>query len=114
VIEDAVKLAVDGKHTGIGFVIVITGGPVTAFISKLADGAEVQPVELVTVKEYIPETRFETVVVIPLPVTVTLPGVRVNVHAPLVGNPLRTTLPVGTSALGCVIVLIMGGLGVAG
>jgi hypothetical protein len=35
------------------------------------------------------------VVPVPLPVVIP-PGVRVNVHVPLAGKPLSTTLPVGT------------------
>ena len=48
-----------------------------------------------------------------LPVVVTLPGVRVNVHEPE-GKPLNTTEPVGTAQVGCVIVPTVGFDGVAG
>ena len=54
------------------------------------------------------------VVLVPVPVVVTAPGVLVNVHVPDDGNPLNTTLPVATLHLGCVMVTTVGGVGVAG
>ena len=48
-----------------------------------------------------------------LPVVVTLPGLRVNVHVPD-GKPLNATEPVATAQVGCVIVPIAGAIGVAG
>ena len=42
-----------------------------------------------------------------LPVVVTLPGLRVNVHEPD-GNPLNTTEPVVTLQVGCVTVPTVG------
>ena len=54
------------------------------------------------------------VVLVPVPVVVTAPGVLVNVHVPEDGNPLNTTLPVATLHLGCVMVTTVGGVGVAG
>ena len=65
-------------------------------ITTLPDATEVHPAELVTVQEYVPDTRPEIVVLVPVPVVVTPPGVRVNVHVPLAGNTLNTTLPVAT------------------
>ena len=54
------------------------------------------------------------VVVVPVPVEVTAPGVLVSVHIPVAGNPFNTTLPVATAHVGCVIVPIAGVVGVPG
>ena len=54
------------------------------------------------------------VVDVPVPVVVMLPGVRVNVQVPDEGSPLRTTLPVVTEHVGCVIVPTTGAVGVTG
>lgn len=54
------------------------------------------------------------VVVEPVPVDVAPPGVTVTVHVPLDGNPLKTTSPVATEQLGCVIVPTAGAIGVVG
>ena len=54
------------------------------------------------------------VVVVPVPVIVTPPGVLVNVQVPDDGNPLNTTLPVATPHAGCVIVPIVGAVAVVG
>ena len=51
---------------------------------------------------------------VPVPVVVTPPGVLVNVQVPDDGNPLNTTLPVATLHVGCVMVTTVGGVGVAG
>lgn len=34
---------------------------------------------------------------VPLPVVIVPPGVLINVHVPVAGNPLNTTLPVDTA-----------------
>jgi hypothetical protein len=91
-----------------------TGGPVDEYIPNSADDAEIQPAELVTVKEYVPSTKLEIVIVLPLPVDVKLPGESVNCQVPLTGNPFITTLPVGESIPGWVIVPIKGGVGISG
>ena len=54
------------------------------------------------------------VVLVPVPVEVTFPGVLVNVHIPVEGKPLNTTLPVATEQVGCVIAPITGAVGAAG
>ena len=56
----------------------------------------------------------EIVVLVPVPVVVTPPGVRVNVHLPVAGNPSSLTLPVDTVHVGWVIVPTIGADGVAG
>ena len=61
-----------------------------------------------------PAARPEIVVLIPVPFVVTAPGLRVNVHVPLEGNPFNTTLPVATAQVGWVMVPITGAAGVAG
>ena len=54
------------------------------------------------------------VVVVPVPVEITTPGILVIVHTPVAGNPLSTTLPDATAHVGCVIVPIAGADGEAG
>ena len=49
-----------------------------------------------------------------MPVLVTEPGLRVNVHVPLEGKPLNATLPVANAHVGCVSVPTTGALGVDG
>ena len=49
------------------------------------------------------------VVLVPVPVVVTPPGVLVKVHVPTAGKPLNTTDPVATAHVGCVIAPITGG-----
>ena len=49
-----------------------------------------------------------------MPVVVTAPGLRVNVHVPDDGNPLSATEPVVTAHVGCVIVPTVGAAGAAG
>jgi hypothetical protein len=53
------------------------------------------------------------VVEVPVPVVVTDPGVLVNVHVPVDGRPLNTTLPVAKAHVGCVMVPTMGAVGLA-
>ena len=60
-----------------------------------------------------PAARPEIVVLIPVPFVVTPPGLRVNVHVPLEGNPFNTTLPVATQ-VGWVMVPATGAAGVRG
>jgi hypothetical protein len=83
-------------------------------IVTFADDTEVHPCELVTVNVYVPGGIDEIVVLIPVPVVVLPPGVRVRVHEPAAGKPFNTTLPVETVHVGCVIVPIDGAAGVAG
>ena len=47
-----------------------------------------------------PEGITDTVVVVPVPVVVTPPGVRVTVQVPDEGKPLSTTPPVDTAHVG--------------
>ena len=83
-------------------------------IVTLAEGAEIHPSALVTVKVYVPAGIPETVVLVPVPVVVTAPGERVSVHVPEEGKPLSTTLPVATSHVGWVMVPTEGAEGVGG
>jgi hypothetical protein len=73
-----------------------------AFITAFDDGAEVQPVEFVTVKVYVPGDIPEITVDNVLPKTVLPPGLIVTVHDPA-GNPFRVTLPVASAQVGWVI-----------
>lgn len=83
---------------------LITTGPVSA---------EIHPDSLVTVKVYEPAASPLTVVLVPVPLVVILPGIRVRVHVPDEGRLFRTTLPVGFVQERCVIVPIDGVAGVA-
>jgi hypothetical protein len=56
----------------------------------------------------------ESVMLEPVPLTVTVPGYRVNNHIPVSGNPFRTTLPVESEHVGAVIVPTMGAAGITG
>lgn len=53
-------------------------------------------------------------VLVPVPVVVTFPGVRVRVQVPLEGKPLKATLPVARAQVGWVMVPATGAVGVAG
>lgn len=55
-----------------------------------------------------------TVVVVPNPLVVIEPGLRVSVHSPVAGNPVSSILPVETKQVGCVTVPITGADGVTG
>jgi hypothetical protein len=89
-----------------------TGG--WALITTFVDAAEVHPDALVTVKVKVPVGTPVTVVLVPVPVVGTAPGVLVNVHVPVEGKPLNTTLPVATVHVGWVIVPTVGAVGVVG
>ena len=54
------------------------------------------------------------VVVVPVPVIVTPPGVLVNVQVPDDGKLFNTTLPVATEHVGCVMVPAIGAVGIVG
>ena len=86
----------------------IAGG---ALMTKLADGAEVHPSALVTVKLYVPGASPDPIVVL-VPVPVLPPGFIVQV--PVAGKPFNTTQPVATSQVGCVIVNTFGAAGAPG
>ena len=51
---------------------------------------------------------------VPVPVEVTLPGLRVSVHVPGDGNPLSVNDPVAKEQVGCVIVPTVGASGTTG
>ena len=61
-----------------------------------------------------PCAKPEIVAVVPVPVVVILPGLRVNVHVPLDGKPFTVTLPVETLQVGCIVVLTEGAVGALG
>ena len=77
-------------------------------ITILADEIEVQPIELLTVYVYVPAASPIIVLLVPVPVVIIPPGLLVNVQFPDEGKPFKTTLPVATSHVGCVIVPIVG------
>src|SRR5450759_2017498 len=76
-------------------------------MTTLADGTEV-PHIFVTVKLYVPAAKPEIVVLAVFPDIA--PGLIVQFPA---GNPLNTTLPVGTVQIGCVIAPTVGVTGAA-
>jgi hypothetical protein len=69
----------------------------------LDEALDIHPAELVTVKLYVPAGRPEILALVPVPVVVIPPGVRVSVHVPAEGKPLNITLPVATEHDGLVI-----------
>ena len=69
-------------------------------MTTFPDATEIHPETLVTVKVYVPVASPDIVVLVPVPAVVVLPGVLVNVHAPVAGNPFKTTLPVATAQVG--------------
>jgi hypothetical protein len=78
-------------------------------ITTFAEGDEVHPAALVTVKLYVPAARPETVVVTPVPAIA--PGLIVQLPA---GRLLSTTFPVATAHVGWVIVPAVGVAGAPG
>ena len=78
-------------------------------IITAADGNEIHPPALVTVKLYVPVTNPETVASGVFPVIA--PGLIVQFPA---GNPVNNTLPVEVPQVGCIIVLTVGAEGVPG
>jgi hypothetical protein len=54
------------------------------------------------------------VVLVPVPVLVVPPGVRVKVQLPVAGKPFRITLPVATEQVGWVMVPTVGAVGEEG
>ena len=110
-----ITLPVETVHVG-GTIVPITGAVGVegcAFITTSGDATEVHVEAFVTVNVYVPATSPETVQLVRLPFIVAPPGFPVNVQVPA-GNPLSTTLPVDSPHVGCVIVPITGGVGVAG
>lgn len=99
-----VNITLPDSRVQVGWVIVPTDGTEgvegCALITALADDADVQPDEFVTVKVYILAGSPEIVTVVPVPEYVSPPGVLVMVHVPAGGNPLSTTLPVSTAHVG--------------
>jgi hypothetical protein len=85
----------------------------TVCITIFSRGAEVHPVALVTVKEYVPGDNPEIDVWVPAPVEFP-PGVMVSVHVPEDGRPVNWTLPVCTEQVGWVIASTTGAEGVTG
>jgi hypothetical protein len=86
----------------------------TVRITTSGDAWDMQPAELVTENLNVPDERAETIVLIPLPVVVMLPGVRVNVQVPVEGSPLNWTLPVAAEQVAGVTDPTIGADGVTG
>jgi hypothetical protein len=85
-----------------------TGG---ALITTSAEGSDMHPARVVTLKLYVPGMRFGMVALVPVPVIA--PGLMVQV--PDEGSPFNTTLPVVEEhEEGCVIVPTIGAVGATG
>lgn len=115
-IPSSTTLPVDTSQVGCVMVPITGAGGVTGcvLITTSPDGGEMHPAALVTVKVYVPGLMLPIVLVVPEPVTETLPGVRVTVHVPVAGSPLRATLPVEVPQVGWVMAPMMGAEGVSG
>jgi hypothetical protein len=102
----------------VGCVIVPTTGVVgvdgCVLITAFGVAVEVHPDALVTVNVYVFADKPLNVPVVPDPVNVVPPGDAVTVHEPTAGKPLKSTLPVATEHVGCVIVPTTGVVGVDG
>lgn len=90
-------------------IIGVNGVPGAALITTLAEGTDVHPAALVTVKLYVPAVSPEMIVLAPLPANA--PGFIVQLPA---GRPLSVTLPVATVHVGCIMDPVTGAVGVAG
>jgi hypothetical protein len=109
-----ITLPVDAEHEE-GCVIAPTMGAVGAegatFMITSADGREIHPAALVTLKLYVPGLRFNIVTLVPVPAIE--PGL--ITHVPVAGSPFNTTLPVvAIHDEGWVIVPTIGAVGAPG
>ena len=93
----------------IGPIVGAAGVIGCAFITTFPEPGDVQPTEFVTVKEYVPATNPEIVLLAVFPANA--PGLMVQFPA---GKPFNTKLPVATEQVGCVIVDTVGADGVTG
>ena len=85
-----------------------------ALITTFADSNEVSPDALVTLNAKDPVASPVIVLLVPVPVVVIPSGVLVNVQVPVGGKSFKTTLPVASSHVGCVIIPAVGVVGVIG
>ena len=106
-----ITLPVDTKQVGCVIIPTVGADGVAGcvFITTFAVAVEVQPTELVTVKEYVPVANPVTVLL--APILAIAPGLIVQFKA---GKPVSITLPVDTKQVGWVIVLKVGADGVTG
>ena len=95
-------LPVDTVHVGCVTVPITGAVGVVGWVLMItfADDADIQLFALVTVKVRVPDGRPDYVIVVPVPVVITPPGLRVNLHDPVAGNPLNDTLPVPIEHVG--------------
>jgi hypothetical protein len=102
----------------VGCVIVPKVGAVgvdgCVFITIFPDEGETHPSAFETVYVYVFAVSPDIVVDVPDPVEVVPPGYFVKVQVPVAGRPLRATLPVAKTHVGCVIVPTTGAVGVDG
>ena len=78
------------------------------------DAPEIHPAALVTVNVKVPVGIPVIVLLVPVPEVLTPPGVLVITQLPVGGKLFNTILPVAEVHVGCVIVPIVGGVGVTG
>jgi hypothetical protein len=80
-----------------GWVIAPTEGaagvPGGEIITISVEGRDIHPAAVVMLKLYVPGTRFEIIVLVPVPEIA--PGL--IIHVPVAGRPFKTTVPVGTA-----------------
>ena len=69
-------------------------------VALVSDNTEVHPSEFVTVKLYVPADKPVKVAIVPLPVMVVLFVVSVIIQVPVIGKPLKLTLPVAIEQVG--------------
>ena len=79
----------------------------SAVITTLEDEPEIHPADD-TIKVNVPPGSPETKALVPVPVVVIPPGVRVRVQVPTGGKPFKITPPVATVHVGCVMLPITG------
>jgi hypothetical protein len=99
---DKRTLPVASAHVGDVIVPTVGAGGIDGcvLIKTFPDAEDIHPVELVTLKVYVPDGSVDTAVVAPEPDIVTPPGFLVNVQLPVEGSPLKITLPVDNAHVG--------------
>ena len=83
-------------------------------IITLDEGCEVHPTAFVIVKLYVFAASPVTVMLVPVPDVVMLPGFLISVHVPEEGSPFKVTLPVARSQVGWILAPTTGADGEGG
>ena len=69
-------------------------------ITTFPDDGDMQPSAFVTIKVYVPGASPVIVALVPEPVVVVPPGLRVTIHSPDAGRLFSNTLPDGSAQVG--------------